>query len=177
MAAFDIAKVEGFDGITIRKVAKELGSSIAPIYVNFEDVEELKQAVVEQTLEIAKQLIIEQKSGNPFRDVGIASIKFAKEYSVLYRELILQNNPYMKHNEENLSFVIQQMKKDPVLNGFTDQELRDILIKMEIFQTGLAIRIANELLPEEFNEQKMIQTLDDIAEDIIIAARYRKNKD
>src|SRR5690625_3825463 len=84
-AAFDIAKEEGIDAITIRKVANRLGSSIAPIYVNFDNVEALIQAVIEHTYEVSKQLILEQNSGHPFRDIGIASIKFAREYSVLYR--------------------------------------------------------------------------------------------
>ena len=52
-AAFDIAKNEGLDAITIRKVAHKLGSSIAPIYVNFDNVEQLVQAVVTKTFDIA----------------------------------------------------------------------------------------------------------------------------
>ena len=174
MAAFEIAKNEGIDAITIRKVAGELGSSIAPIYVNFEDVDELIQEVVNHTFEIAKQLIVEQNSGHPFRDIGIGSIRFAKNYSVLYRDLIMKDNPYMKHDEGNISFLIQQMKQDPLLQEFSDQELKEIILKMEIFQTGLAVRVANGLLPEYFTEEKMIEMLDSVAEDIMTAAHVRK---
>ncbi|MBO1004689.1 TetR/AcrR family transcriptional regulator [Pseudogracilibacillus auburnensis] len=176
LAAFDIAKKDGLDAITIRRIAKQLGSSIAPIYVNFKDIDELVQEVVNHTLEIVKQLIIEQNSGHPFRDIGIASIKFAKQYSVLYRDLIMKNNPHMRHNEENMMFVVQQMQKDPVLAGFSEQELMDILLKMEIFQTGLAVMVANGLLPEYFTEEKMIEMLDNVAEDMIISTQSRKGK-
>jgi len=172
-AAFDIAKEKGLDAITIRKVAEQLGSSIAPIYVNFNDVDELIQEVINYTEEIAKQLILEQNSGHPFRDIGIGSVKFAKQYSVLYRDLIMKDNPYMKHDEEKTIFAVEQMKQDPVLQGLSDHELKNIILKMEIFQTGLAVRVANGLLPESFTEEKMIEMLDDIAEDIIIAARSR----
>lgn len=176
-AAFDIAKENGIDAITIRKVADQLGSSIAPIYVNFEDVEELIQEVINHTFEISKKLILEQNSGHPFRDVGIASIKFAKQYSVLYRDLIMKNNPHMQHDEEKLQFIIEQMKKDPILDGLSDHDLKNIILKMEIFQTGLAVRVANGLLPDYFTEEKMIEMLDDIAEDIIIAAHSRHKED
>lgn len=36
-AAFEIARTEGIEFITIRKVAEKLGGSIAPIYVNFKE--------------------------------------------------------------------------------------------------------------------------------------------
>ncbi len=175
-AAFKIATKEGFDGITIRKVAKKLGSSIAPIYVNFTDVDELKLAIVEKAQETAKQIYFEQNSGLPFRDIGIASIKFAKQYSVLFRDLIMKSNPYMKHNEENTLFVVEQMKKDPQLVGFSDEDLKQALLKMEIFQIGLSVMVANNLLPGDFNEEKMIAMLDNLAEDIFIATKVKKSE-
>ncbi|MEI3614429.1 TetR/AcrR family transcriptional regulator [Pseudogracilibacillus sp. SO30301A] len=175
-AAFKIARKEGLDAITIRKVAGQLGSSIAPIYVNFKDVEELIQAVVDHTQEVAKQLVLEQNSGHPFRDIGIGGIKFAREYNVLYRDLIMKNNPHMQHNEESLVFAINQMKQDPSLHGFTDEELKDIILKMDIFHTGLAVQVANGLLPEYVTEEKMIDMLDSVAEDVIIATRVRQKE-
>lgn len=63
-AAFEIARTEGLEGITIRKVAERLGSSIAPIYVNFKDVDELIQAVIRKTFTISKQLRIVRRGIN-----------------------------------------------------------------------------------------------------------------
>ncbi len=175
-AAFEIAKIDGLDAITIRRVAEQLGSSIAPIYVNFDEVEELIQAVVDHTQEIAKQLVLEQNSGHPFRDIGLGGIKFAKEYSVLYRDLIMKNNSHMQHNEESLRFAINQMKQDPILHGFSDKELKDIILKMDIFHTGLAVQVANGLLPGYVTEGKMIEMLDSIAEDVLIATKIKKEE-
>jgi len=172
-AAFDIAKVEGIDALTIRRIAKQIGSSIAPIYVNFKNIEEVKEAVVKQAQTVAKELILEQKSGQPFRDIGIASLKFAREYSVLYRDLIMKNNEHMKHNKESVAFAVQQMKQDPILADFTDETLRSIILKMEIFQTGLCVMAANHLLPMSFKEEQMIEMLDRAAEDIITAEQVR----
>lgn len=50
IAAFDLAKDKGLDSITIRNVAQKLGSSIAPIYVNFNNIDELIQEVVKKHL-------------------------------------------------------------------------------------------------------------------------------
>lgn len=175
IAAFDLARDKGLDSITIRSVAQKLGSSIAPIYVNFNNVDELIQEVVKKTFEVSRQMLMEQNSGNPFRDIGIASLRFANEYSVLYRDLIINNNSHMKYEEENIYMVIEQMKKDPMLSDFSDGELKTILFKMQTFQTGLSVMVANKLLPEDCDDEKLIEILDSTAVDIITAARLRKN--
>lgn len=175
--AFEIAKSEGIERITIRKVAEKLGSSIAPIYVNFKDVDELIEEVIKKMNELSHQLLIEQDTGNPFRDMGIASLRFAKEYSVLFRDLVMKPNKYIKdYNQEMGNDLVKQMKKDPKLEGFTDEELQNILFKMRIFQTGLSVMIANGLLPEEFNEEMMIATLESAAKDVVTSTRLQKEK-
>ena len=175
IAAFDLAREKGLDSITIRSVAQKLGSSISPIYVNFNTIDELIQEVVKRTFEISRQMLMEQNSGHPFRDIGIASLRFANEYSVLYRDLIIKNNPHMKYENENSDLVIEQMKKDPMLSHFSDEELKTILFKMQTFQTGLSVMVANKLLPEDFNDEKLIEIFDSTAADVIAAARLRKN--
>jgi AcrR family transcriptional regulator len=176
-AAFELARMEGLEGITVRKVAEKLGSSIAPIYVNFERVDDLVQAVVQETFAISQRLLAESDTGNPFSDIGAASLRFADEYSQLFRDLVLKPNPYMQNYDQDMGPVLlEQMKKDPELAGFTDQELLDILLKMRIFQLGLSVMVANRLLPEGFDEVKTKQILDSAATDVIASARLRKNQ-
>ncbi|GAB6926989.1 hypothetical protein JCM10914A_09720 [Paenibacillus sp. JCM 10914] len=176
LAAFQIARKDGLDSITIRKVAEQLGSSIAPIYVNFNDVEELVQHVVNHALHTAKQLITDQSSGQPFRDIGMASLRFAKEYPVLYRDLIMKNSQHMKHTPEQIQYVVELMQQDPDLSGFSDQELEAILIKMQVFQTGLCVMVANHLFTEIPDDEQMLRMMDEAAEDFVRAARKRQHE-
>lgn len=173
LAAFDIAKTDGIESITIRKVAERLGSSIAPIYVNFNDAEELIQQVVFRAFEVAKELITEQQSGQPFRDIGVASLRFAKQYPVLYRDLMMKNNPHMKNTPEQIQEVIGMMKQDPELTGFSNEELQSLLLKMQIFQTGLCVMLANDLFTESVDDDKMLELMDEAAADFIHAVRLR----
>ncbi|MED4600235.1 TetR family transcriptional regulator [Paenibacillus validus] len=173
-AAFEIARTEGIDRITIRKVAEKLGSSIAPIYVNFKEVDELIQEVIKKTFAISKQLLMEQNTGHPFHDIGVASLRFAKEYSVLFRDLVMKKNEYMNDHDHEMGMLVELMKQDPHLEGLTDGELMTILLKMKIFQTGLSVMVANGLLPDDFDEEKMIHLLNSTAMDIIDAAQMRK---
>lgn len=176
-SAFEIAQKEGIDGITIRKVADHLGSSIAPIYVNFNDVEELKSAVVKKVAEVSKQMLNELDTGNPFHDIGVASLRFAKKYSVIYKDFVLNHSHHLTDYDQEIGpELIGNMKKDPLLNGFTDEELLEILLKMRIFTVGLSILSASGGLPEHMDEAKTIELMDRMAADVIIGMRERKNK-
>jgi AcrR family transcriptional regulator len=176
LAAFDIACQDGIDGITIRKVASRLGSSVAPIYVNFQDVDELIQAVVNKTFAVGQEILAEQDTGNPFFDLGAASLRFARDYSQLFRDLTLKTNQYMKNYDQEVApVVLEHMKKDPQLAGFTDDELMEILLKVRIFQLGLSVMVANDLLPDRFNEDETARLLDSTGTDIINAARVSKS--
>lgn len=177
-AAFSIAKSEGMDSISIRKVAEQLGSSIAPIYVNFSDVEELKRAVVQRISQIGQQMIDKQNTGSPFDDIGMASLHFAMEFPLLFRDLVLKPNDYLQHYDQDLgNELVTYMKKDPELAGFTDEELRIILLKMRVFQTGLAVMAINGQLPIAADLKSMKELLDSAAEDVVLAARLRKQPD
>lgn len=175
--AFHIAKTEGMDSITIRKVAEQMGSSIAPIYVNFEDVEELKRAVVQRVHELGKQMVLEQDTGSPFGDIGAASLQFAKEYPILFRDLAMKPNDYMQNYDQDMGdALVSHMEQDPDLAEFDEEELRLILFKMRVFQAGLSIMAVNGQLPAEMDLDHLKALLDDAAEDVVLAARWRKSK-
>lgn len=173
-AAFDIARVEGLDSITIRKVAERLGSSIAPIYVNFKEVDELVEAVVRKTFAVGRELLAQQQSGHPFYDIGAASIRFAKDYSVLFRDLVMRKNGHLDGQEEEMSILVELMKQDPDLEGLADEELMALLLKMKIFQTGLSVMVASDQLPNDFDEEKTMRLFNGTATDLIAAARLRR---
>ncbi len=177
-AAFHIAKTDGMDSITIRKVADQLGSSIAPIYVNFNDVQELKQAVVKKVVNVSHHLLNENNTGNPFSDIGVASLQFAKMYPVLFRDFVMKQNDYLlDYDQEMENSLVTHMKKDSELEGFTDEELQTILFKMRAFQMGISVMVANGLFPEKVGIEKMKEMLDSVAEDIVTATHLRKKKE
>lgn len=176
-AAFEIAETEGIDNVTMRKIAKKMGSSVAPIYVNFEDTNELIGALVKRIIGVSQQLLIEESTGNSFYDMGRASLRFAIEYSVLFRDLVLKNNDYMKdYDEKMMPALIKEMKKDPELKGFTDEELKTILLKMRVFQLGLSVMAANNLLPNNYDKQDLMDILSSTANDVILSARLSKSE-
>jgi hypothetical protein len=53
----------------------------------------------------------------------------------------------------------------------------EILFKMQVFQLGLSVMDVTGLLPEHFNEEMMIKLMESTGNDVIAAARLRKNGD
>jgi AcrR family transcriptional regulator len=176
-AAFDIAREEGIDSISVRKIADQLGSSTAPIYVNFTDIEELKQAVLLKLHHIAEEMMRTPYHPNPFLSIGMASLKFAREYSVLYKDLIFNSKRYLQHVQPSRTNIVEQMKESSTLSGFSNEELAGILFKMQVFQLGLTVMDVNGMLPEHFDDEKIISILESTGQDVIAAASLRKKEE
>lgn len=175
--AFKLAKDNGFENLTARKVADELGSSVAPIYVSFDDIKDLKRAVAHKAFNISREMSKEEVTGDRFLDIGIASLRFAKQYSKLFQELVLKKNDYMEDYDQELGDgIIEEMSDDSKLSDFTDEELRMILLKMRIFQLGLSVMVANDILPEDFDEETQIELLASMGTDVIIGTRFNEEE-
>lgn len=174
-AAFEIAQTEGIDAITMRKIAKKINSSVAPIYVNFKDVNELNEAVMERIISISLQLIKEEDSVNPLIRMGKACLRFAMEYSVIFRDLVAKNGKYMQgYDIKMMPALMEEIQKDAELRGLPVDELKKILLKIIIFQLGLSIMAANNLLPEELSKQDMMDILSSATDDVIMSAKLKR---
>ncbi len=174
--AFQVARDDGLNGITIRKVAEKLGSSIAPIYVNFKDIEALKQAVVDKVFAIVRELYQRPGEKPSFMELGIASLRFAREYSAIYRDLVMQKNNYSKPVQVNQDFLLEQLSEQPEFEGFTAEEVKDVLFKISVFQLGLSVMAANNFFESEPSEEELIGLLMRAGEDLLTAVRCRKGK-
>mgnify|MGYP002802269414 CR=1 FL=1 len=62
--AYAIVKKEGFEGLNARRIAKELNSSVHPIFRHFTDMEELKKAVYKKIYAKYKNIYIYDKITN-----------------------------------------------------------------------------------------------------------------
>ncbi|CEG25763.1 TetR/AcrR family transcriptional regulator [Bacillus sp. B-jedd] len=174
-AAFEIAKEEGLEGITIRKIAQEMGSSIAPIYVNFADVDEVKEAVLGKIHDISQEMLNTTYSEDTFLNIGIASLKFAREYSVLFKDLVLNSKTLLDKVQPDPGSIFGRMQKSDRLKDFNQEELAEILFKMRVFQLGLSVMDVNGMLPGEMSDKELIGILERTGGDIIEAARLRKH--
>jgi len=171
--AFDIAKNKGLTEISARKVAKELKSSVAPIYVNFATIDDLLSAVVNRVFSLSEEMLFNQEGGSFFERIGKASIKFAKEYPILFRELSVYPNPYMQSYESIEERMILALKDDQELQGWSVKERKSLLLKMRAFHIGLSVMVANDQIPSWLKEEDLEELLFEVGKDFIRAKKLK----
>ncbi len=175
-AALEIAKEKGLEGITARSVADQLNSSVAPIYVNFETVEELVEAVVERVFGLSGEILAQQKGESLFENIGKASLAFAREYPVLFRELTLEPNPHMASYEDVEQTMIDAMAEDEEMKDWTLMERKRLLFKMRVFQTGLSALVANGHVPSWLDEGEAERMLMEAGEELLLAHQRKREE-
>ena len=173
-AAFEIAREEGFAAITARSVAHRLGSSVAPIYVNFTTIEDLTRAIVERVFSLSQVYLTRQKGPNAFENIGLASLAFARDYPVLVRDLAMKPNPYIKDHEVQDNAMIAMMGDDPQLAGWSVDERRVLFLQMRAFQLGLTLLVANNQVPSWFSEDDLAKLVMQTGSDLVRAGNARK---
>jgi AcrR family transcriptional regulator len=175
-AALEVAKEKGFSGITARSVANRLNCSVAPIYVNFATVDDLVEAVVQQVFAISEELLAKQKGQSMFEKIGKASLAFAQEYPVLFRELLIQPNPYMTSYETIENAMLEAMAEDEAMRGWTLKERKRLLLKLRVFQMGLSVMVANGHMPSWLDNQEFDQLLMEVGDDVLLAQQMKQKE-
>ncbi|MBH1940946.1 TetR/AcrR family transcriptional regulator [Mobilitalea sibirica] len=175
-AAFIIAKENGFSAITARTLAKHLGCSVAPIYVNFKTIDELMDAVIKRVFALSEELMAEQNGSDVFENMGKASIAFARKYPVLLRELIMKPNPYMENYDTVENYLLETMAKSEEMKDWTLEERRRLLLKVRCFQIGMEVMLANRMIPSWFQEDDAETLLMEVGEDLFLGQnrKYRE---
>jgi AcrR family transcriptional regulator len=175
-AALAVAKEAGFSGITARSVAARLQSSVAPIYVNFATIDDLVEAVVQRVFAISDELLAKQKGQSMFEKMGKASLTFAREYPVLFRELSIQPNPYMASYETIENAMLDAMAEDETMRDWTLEERRRLFLKMRVFQIGLSAMVANGHVPSWLDNQEFDQLLMEVGDDVLLAHQIKRKE-
>ncbi|UNC92318.1 TetR/AcrR family transcriptional regulator [Candidatus Contubernalis alkaliaceticus] len=173
-AGLEIAKEKGFSGITARSVANRLRSSVAPIYVNFATIDDLIEAVVQRVFAISEELLAKQKGQSVFEIIGKASLAFARDYPVLFRELSIQPNPYMSSYETIENNMIEAMAEDEAMRGWTIEERKWLLLKMRVFQMGLSVMVANGHVPSWLENQDFENLLMEVGDDLLQVQQLKR---
>lgn len=140
-AGFHLVDKFGQEHLTARNVAKELGSSTAPVYSNFNNMEELEKALVEEAV---GRLLTATKSGNPedqLVNVGLGVLEFASNHPRWYEALFLVNNEQVDSGFRILEELLSAMNSMRDFDNLEVSERTIVLKKMAIFTHGLATEI------------------------------------
>lgn len=154
-AAFEIAEKNGFQAITARTVAKKINGSVAPIYFNFQNIQELIKEVVVKVFNLSQMILSEQTSHSLYENMGRAGFVFAERYPVFFRELVLTPNPYIQSYEDTELAMLEGLENDPVVSKLSIEERKTLILKVKAMQIGFQTMIANNQYPSFMTKENL----------------------
>lgn len=144
--AFSIARREGLNSISNRRIAKELNSSIRPIYYQFKNTEELKLELGKKIDTYFYDYLLNNKLGNMplYKQIGINYIRFSRDEKKLFKILFMSDNKLLPSD-----FILDTdyMRIKDIIRistNLSDKDIKSFHLKMWMFTHGIATLAAND---------------------------------
>lgn len=147
-AAVDVLRDDGAAAINARNVAKKLGCSTQPIYLSFQNMDDLKDAMTQRAIALHTQHVRDSLHSHEdsssvysqysrYSTYGMGFVKFASEERHLFRWLYLdgeQPGPYQ--DDVLLPEIIEAIVNE---YGYTEELAEKLHKDMTYYSYGLAL--------------------------------------
>lgn len=163
-AALDIATLDGLSAITSKSLSAHLGCSVAPIYVNFDKIDDLINLTIDNVGKLMRQYVKRSYTSIPFVNVGIGHMLFAYHYPKLYKDLISRKIIF---DQKRHLAIIAIMKMDPILRKLSIDALTKLFQRIYAMTTGMCMMMLSDIEnmhPADLISriQELIHTIEDI---------------
>ena len=142
-SAFEIVRLEGFNMLSARNIAQKIGCSTQPIYWVYDNMEMLRDDIVQKAVHYLNNLIVNyHQTGDTFADIGLGYIYIAHKESFLFKAIYTDNIMNVKWTElrPNMMAVNALRKTENVDN------LEEVAVKGWIFAHGIASLVATGMM-------------------------------
>lgn len=139
-AAYEIVATEGFSKFTARNIASKMKCSTQPIYLEFKNMDDLKESLfIKIETYLRDEIFGKEITGNPMIDMNLNYVKFATEEKVLYRSLYLEGHSGDEMlNQFSHDLFMTNINQDPKLKDLDDEMKNAIFSGTWIVATGIA---------------------------------------
>lgn len=168
-AAFELVREKGLGALTVRHVAKRLGSSTAPVYSAFGSMDELERELVSRAHRQMMEYTARPYTEMVFLNMGTGICVFSREEPWLFRALFLES-AHIKANIENLlDTLVEEMRREPNFAEMPRKARMALLTKMWTYTHGLATMICLGV-SEDSGDEFIIQSLKSVGSVVTEAA-------
>ena len=158
-AAYKLAVRGGIESLTARNIAKAVNCSTQPIYLEFENMQDLRNQVLARISDELKSNTLQQNfTGEPLIDLDLSYLYFAKEHVDLFRAMFVDGkfgNQMIVDTFMGLG--IEKFKQQFDAEQYSDERLKHIIVANWIAATGLATLLINKMA--NFTQAQMISVL------------------
>ncbi len=171
-AAVNVVEENGLDSLTARAIALKLDSSTAPVYSQFDTMDELALCVVKKIEKALLEYTTRPWTDRVFLNMGTGIGMYALEHPRLYRALMLEGDNYGDIVREFFDTLAADLPKDVRFKSLSAGERNALLTKMWTYTHGLASLICVGLI-KDCDKDYIIKALVDIGTDVIGATMAR----
>lgn len=158
-AAYKLAVRGGIESLTARNIAKAVNCSTQPIYLEFENMQDLRNQVLARISDELKSNTLQQNfTGEPLIDLDLSYLYFAKEHVDLFRAMCVDGKFGNQMIVDTLMGLgIEKFKQQFDAEQYSDERLKHIVIANWIAATGLATLLINKMA--NFTQAQMVSVL------------------
>lgn len=158
-AAYKLAFRGGIESLTARNIAKAVNCSTQPIYLEFENMQDLRNQVLARISDELKSNTLQQNfTGEPLIDLDLSYLYFAKEHVDLFRAMFVDGKFGNQMIVDTLMGLgLEKFKQQFDAEQFSEERLNHIVISNWIAATGLATLLINKMA--NFTQAQMISVL------------------
>lgn len=162
--ALALVKEEGIEALTARSLGKRLGTSSCPIFTIFANMDELRQAVIQQAQQVYKGYIEKGLQERPaFKGVGMQYIQFAQYEPELFRLLFMRAtlsqhiDQLLPLLDENYDLILSSVQD---AYGLSTEKAQRIYLHMTIYTHGIATFLLQQSY--RFTQEEVSQMLTEV---------------
>ena len=145
--AFNLVRKNGWNAVSVRSIARELGSSTMPIYSNMKSIEELEQELKEKSRACILEYQNRTYSGEELLDIAVGYVVFARDEKQLFRFLFidrpdsLQSDDVQAQQEQFYSQFGKESTKSKELREVPESIQQYLIHNSYIFTHGLSMMV------------------------------------
>ncbi|MCI6152143.1 TetR/AcrR family transcriptional regulator [Fusobacterium perfoetens] len=140
--AFEMFEKYGLDFITARNLAKELKASPAPIYSNYESIDELKEELISVAKNRFMEYIKKPFTEYTYLNIGMGICVFARENKELFTSIFLREQSFTDLIRRFRNATREEIEKDERFKGLPTEFKEGLLMDCWIFAHGYSTLIA-----------------------------------
>lgn len=146
--AYDVVKTEGFEGFTARNIAKTMNCSTQPIYLEFKNMEDLKNELYLKIKEYLTETIFKNtRVDDPILNTCLNFVHFAKDESIFFRALFLEDHLGSERMHDlPYEAMLDAFEQEDKTKGLSKAEKRKVFEKIWISVYGTAALLAQNLI-------------------------------
>lgn len=147
-AAYELIAKEGFSKFTARNIAKKMGISTQPIYLEFKNMQDLKNTLVESIMtDLHENVFPVRHTDDIIVDLGLNYINFARENRNLYVALYVDEygGGQMVH-DFSYDYFKENVSKDPKYADLSEDYIKPLHDGIWITVTGIASLMSSGII-------------------------------